>query len=703
MDRLTKWITEHNKLIVVTFVILSLICAVLFFTVKVNYDMTEYLPEDAQSTEALKLMSEEFSTAVPNARVMKPDVSITEAADIKQQILNAPGVTEVMWLDNIADIKTPVEMMDESILNQYYKDGAAIYDVVIEPDMEVKATNVIYDIIGEEGGISGIAANVAYSRSQIVTEVLSACSILLPAIIVVLLLTTNSWISPLLFLSTIGVAVIINMGTNVIFGSISYVTQSVSPILQLAVSLDYAIFLLGSFERFRKTEKDPKIAMQLAIKESFVSIAASAATTVLGFLALVFMRFGIGSDLGLNLVKGVALSYISAVVFLPALALCCVKLLDKTTHKTIIPEIKKAGDLFVKIRIPALLLVILLVVPCYMAQSRSDFFYGNGTPAPDSRYGLDTIKINERFGENTSIVLMVPKGDMGREAQLSEELKQIPHVTSVMGYASTVGSSIPTEFLSKDITSNFYSENYARIIVNTDTPEEGGAAFDVVRDVREAASKYYTENYSCGQSANLYDIKDVVRGDSGRVNGLAIVFIFLTLLISFKSITLPFILIFVIESAIWINLSTPYFTDTSLVYLGYLVINTVQLGATIDYAILLTDGYVTRRRTMYSIQAVKGTINDNIISIITSGLILSAAGMALKLSSSMEIVRSLGQLLFRGTLLSVAMVQLALPALLILFDGLTARLSKGQFLMKEHEEHKWKKHKKNINREVSDK
>ena len=293
---------------------------------------------------------------------------------------------------------------------------------------------------------------------------------------------------------------------------------------------------------------------------------------------------------------------------------------------------------------------------------------------------------------------MVPKGDMGREAELSEELKEIPHVTSVLGYAATVGSSIPTEFLSKDITSNFYSENYARIIVNTDTPEEGGHAFELVSDVRELASKYYEENYSCGQSANLYDIKDVVRGDSGLVNGLAIAFIFLTLLISFKSLSLPFILIFVIESAIWINLSTPYFTDSPLVYLGYLVINTVQLGATIDYAILLTDGYVTRRRSMGSLAAVKGTINDNIISIITSGLILSAAGMALKISSSMEIVKALGLLLFRGTLLSVAMVQLALPALLILFDPLTARLTKGSFLIEKH--HKQRKDKTG---EVSDK
>lgn len=688
MDRLAKWITKHSKLIVIAFALMSIISAVLFFTVKVNYDMTRYLPEDAQSTLALHLMSDEFATAVPNARVMAPNVSVTEAADLKRQMQEIDGVAEVMWLDDIVDLKMPIETLDPSMVNQYYKDGYAIYDVVIEQDMEVSATNKIYDIIGEDGGITGIAANVAYSQNQIVREVVGACVVLLPSIIIILLLTTNSWISPMLFLLTIGVAVIINMGTNVIFGSISYITQSVSPILQLAVSLDYAIFLLGSFERFRKTEKDPETAMQLAIKESFVSIAASAATTVLGFLALVFMRFGIGSDLGLNLVKGVALSYISAVVFLPALSLCCIKLIDKTEHKRIIPELHKIGTALVKIRIPALIIVIILVIPCFLAQSRSDFFYGNGAPAPGSRYGEDTIKINETFGENTAIVLMVPKGDIGRESEMCKELQKIPHVTSVLSYASTVGSSIPAEFLSKDITSNFYSENYARIIVNTDTPEEGGHAFDVVKDVREVASEYYEENYSCGQSANLYDMKYVVLGDTNLVNGLAIVFILLTLLISFKSLNLPVILIFVIESAIWINLSTPYFTDTPLVYLGYLVINTVQLGATIDYAILITDGYVVRRRTMNKLAAVMGTINDNLISLVTSGLILSTAGLSLKISSSMEIVKALGGLLFRGTLLSMAMVIMALPALLILFDTLTVRLTKGEFLNKKHEPHR---------------
>lgn len=675
MEHLSHWIIGHRKLILAVFIVLALVCAVLFFGVDVNYSMVDYLPDDSESTVALNIMNEEFSASVPNARVMVPDLTLTQAVEMKAGIAAVDGVTEVLWLDDIVDLKTPLETQDSATVEAYYKDGAALYTVTIADGMEVSATNALYSLIGEDGAITGDAVNTAYSRESVVTEVVSAACILVPLIIVILLLTTTSWIAPLLFLVTIGVAVIINMGSNIVFGSVSYITQSVSPILQLAVSLDYAIFLLNSFDRFRQTEPDAAVAMQKAVHQSSSSIAASALTTVFGFLALVFMRFRIGSDLGINLVKGVILSYISVMVFLPALALGSVKLLDKTRHRRIIPEMRGIGRGLVRIRIPMLILVLLLVVPCFLGQSRTDFLYGNGDPAAGSRYAADTEKINSEFGESTAIVLLVPRGDTGAETKLCAELGQTEHVTSVISYVTSVGSSIPDGFLSDGIVSNFYSENYSRIIVYTDTGTEGSDAFAVVEAVRSAASEYYGEYWACGESANLYDIKNVVNEDSSLVNGIAIVFILLTLLVTFRSLTLPVILIFVIESAIWINLSIPYFTGTPLVYLGYLVINTVQLGATVDYAILMTDGYVTNRRLMPKREAVEKTLGDNFISVLTSGLILSAAGMVLNQTSTMDVVKTLGLLLARGTLLSLAMVLLALPALLMLLDPLTARLT----------------------------
>ena len=486
MDAFTLGITRRRRLVIAIFLICTVVCTVLFLGVGVNYDLTDYLPEDAESTVALDIMMSEFGSGVPNTRVMAVDLTIAEAQELKAEIAAVPGVEDVMWLDDVADLTTPVELMDEDTVSQYWKDGKALYSVTIEDGREVEATDAIHELIGEGGAISGNAASTASVQKLVVSEVVGAALVLVPLIIVLLLLTTTSWIAPLLFLVTIGVAVILNMGSNVIFGEISFITQSVSPIMQLAVSLDYAIFLLNSFERHRKEVPDPQEAMRMAIKESFSSIAASAATTVFGFLALIFMRFGIGSDLGLNLVKGVALSYISVMVFLPALALAGMKLMDKTHHKRIIPELGRVGRVLVKVRIPALILVILVVVPCFLGQSRADFLYGMGNPDPGVQYGADTELINSEFGESQAIVLLVPRGDPGAEAELAEELAEIDHVTSVMSYAGTVGK-IPSGFLSEDIVSQFYSDNYARIIIYTDTGEEGEDAFAVVTAVREAA------------------------------------------------------------------------------------------------------------------------------------------------------------------------------------------------------------------------
>mgnify|MGYP005794198527 CR=1 FL=1 len=674
MDGLTRGITRHKKLVIAIFLVATVISAVLILGVSVNYDLTDYLPEDSESTIALDLMYEEFGSGVPNTRVMVRNLTLTGAVETKAKIAQAPGVTGVMWLDDTQDMSTPIELMDSATVEQYWHDGTALYQVTIEEGRESEAVAALYEMLGSDVAISGNSANTASMQNLVVSEVVGAASILIPIIIIILLLTTTSWISPALFLLTIGVAVLINMRTNVVFGEISFVTQSVSPILQLAVSLDYAIFLLNSFGRHRQEVDSSETAMRLAIKESFSSIAASAATTLFGFMALMFMRFGIGSDLGLNLMKGIVLSYVSVMVFLPALALASVKLLDKTSHRPIIHTGKRLGRALVKVRIPALILVLIAVIPCYLAQTRADFLYGNGTPDTRTDYGRDTVAINEEFGESNALVLLVPRGDPGAEAKMAEELAGIDHVTSVLSYAGTVGA-VPEGFLDESIVSQFYSDGYARIIMYTDTSEEGDEAFAVVEQVRATADKYYSESWLCGQSANLYDMRDVVTADSTLVNWIAIGFIFLTLLVTFKSATLPFILLFVIEAAIWINLSVPYFADQPLVYIGYLVINTVQLGATIDYAILMTNGYTANRRTMGKREAVVATLNTNFESVLTSGVILTAAGLCLGFVSSLQVVAELGILLARGTVLSMAMVVLALPALLMLFDPLTARLT----------------------------
>jgi len=502
-----------------------------------------------------------------------------------------------------------------------------------------------------------------------VSEVLNAVAILLPIIVIILIISTTSWIEPLLFLLTTGIAVIINMGTNIIYSEISFITLTVSPILQLAVSMDYAIFLLHSFSDFR-SDHEPQEAMILAMKQSFSTVAASAATTVIGFAALIFMRFGIGADLGLNLFKGVALSFISVMVFLPAVTLLCHNAIDKTRHIKLIPSFKKAGNVLMKLRIPFFILALMIVVPAFLAQSNTEFLYGTGAVTNASRLGKDASIIKEKCGEENMLALLVPKEDPGKEIELCDALNKIPNVKSVVSYVTAVGSEIPREFVPEDAVQQFYSENYSRIIIYTDTEEESQDTFDTIQAVIDTAAKYYDTHYLAGQSATLFDMKNVVSIDTGIVNLLAIIGIFIVLLVTFRSLSLPFLLLFTIETAIWINLSFPYFSGNALSFIGYLIISTVQLGATVDYAILFTNTYLYNRKTLDKKDAMRLTTEDNLTSVLTSAGILATAGFALAYTSSNSIISDLGTLLGRGTLLSLAMVSLVLPALLVLFDGI---------------------------------
>ena len=641
------------------------------FAVSVNYNMAEYLPEDAQSTKAMNVMDEEFDGSIPNTRVMIEDVTIQEALVYKSELASIDGVSDVTWLDDAIDIKTPIEMADPDTVESYYKDNNALFSFSIREGDEVPVTDAIYDLIGEDNAMAGEALNTATQQKMAFTETMYAAGLLIPIIIIILILSTSSWIEPVFFLTAIGVSVLINLGTNIFLGEISFVTQSVAPILQLAVSLDYAIFLLHSFTDFRQKAKDPKEAMLLAMKRSFPAIAASASTTFFGFIALTFMDFEIGSDLGLNLVKGIILSFISVMVFLPALTLMFYKWIDKTQHKPILPSIKNIGSGVMKLKIPSLLLVLLLLVPAYLAQSQTNFIYGIGEQPESTRAGGDIIKIEEEFGKNTSIVLLVPKGDVAKEEELVQDLEGNEHVKSVLSYVNTVSAAIPPEYLDESVTEQFYSENYSRIILQTNTDTEGELAFGLIEDVQDVTKKYYGDDfYSLGESVTLYDMKNVVQKDNTIVNLLTVITIAIVLLVTFKSISFPVILLLTIQSSVWINLSIPYFTDSSLVFVGYLIVSTVQLAATVDYGILLTEQYKENRKEMPALKAIKKTIDEKIFAISVSASILSSVGFILWITSSNPIVASIGLLLGRGALLAFIMVVLFLPAVLVIFDRL---------------------------------
>lgn len=669
MHSYTNFVIRHKKLIAAVFVLLAVLCAVLALRVQVNYNMVDYLPETAQSTKAVQIMQDSFSQAMPNANVMIRDVSLTQAASYKQTLMQIPGVEGVIWLDDTVDLKTPIETCDPDTVAGFYKDGNALYSVTIAEGQEVETIDAIRETFGQACAVSGEAADTASMRGATNTEVTNAVIILVPAIILLLVLSTSSWIEPLLFLVAIGVSIVISMGTNTLTGEISFVTNGVAPVLQLAVSLDYAIFLLHSFEAYRATEKTPEAAMGKAMQKSVKAIAASAVTTLFGFVALAFMKFGIGADLGLNLTKGIVLSFISCMVFLPALTLLCYRAIDKTRHRDFLPSFRNVYRVLRGVGVVVLILVVILVVPAYLGQQRVTFTYGNVETNPDSRNYQDNQSIQQEFGYNTAMAILVPNTDVAKELALSKDLQQVQNVTSVVSYALQVGTAIPSDFLDEAITGQFYAGEYARIILYLDTPAEGDAAFSTVEAVYDVVRGYYGDSfYAAGQSANLYDMKTVVQEDNVFVNLLAIVSIFAVLVVTFRSAVLPFLLLFTIEIGIWINLAIPYFTGTSLHFMGYLVISTVQLGATVDYAILLTSYYLDNRKIMPQLQAMTQAMGEAFKSILMSGTTLTIAGIALSITSSNPIVAELGALLAKGTVLSMLMVFCLLPILLRIFD-----------------------------------
>ena len=684
MERVAKFIVARRKFILVAFVILTLVCSPMALLVSVNYNIIDYLPTSAQSTKALTIMDEEFSDAVPNAKVMVYDVSITEALEYKMEFAKVEGVTAVRWLDDMVDIKQPLGFSDQDTVGEFYKNGNALFDLAIAKGREQDAISALQDIVGPDNAVAGEAASLAAIQDAAVNEVVGAFLILVPAILIILALSTSSWIEPLLLLLSIAVAIVLNMGTNALFTDVSFVTNSVSPILQMAVSLDYSIFLLHSFAAYRKKYRDVNVAMTHAVASSFSTVASSATTTLFGFIALTFMQFLVGADLGINLAKGIIFSFLTAIVFLPAVTLAVYKLIDRTKHRPFSPSFENVHRVLSKLAIPVTIVVILAFVPSFLAQNRTDFLYGAESAGGDTRASSDGEKIKEEFGDTNTIVMLLPRGSVATERLLGDSLLELNYVSGVLSYAQTVGVEIPPEFLDTSITSQFYSAHYARLIIYADIPPEGELTFRTIGQIRDIAHEYYgDEAYTLGRSANLYDMKDVVQSDNLRVNLIAVLAIFLVLLITFRSVILPIILTFTIEVAIWVNLSIPYFADTQVNYIGYLVLCAVQLGATVDYAILLTNAYLRCRKTMAKRMAISKALGSSFKSILVSATTLSLAGFILLATSSNPIVCDIGLMLGRGTIMSFVMVVCFLPLMLQVFDPLIERFTwKAKFFNK---------------------
>lgn len=667
-------VVRRRRRVLAGYAVAAVLCALLSLLVSVNYDINDYLPPDAPSTIAIDVMEEAFGGGIPNVRAMVRDVTVPEALAYKQQIARVEGVTAVTWLDDVADVTVPLEMQDPDTVAAYYKDGAALFTITVSDDQRAEAVAAIDSLLGDAGALTGSAVSTAAATNSTVVEVAKIAAIAVLYVVFILALTTASWAEPVLIMLGMGAAILINNGTNLIFGEISFVTSAAGSILQLAVSLDYSVFLIHRFAEVRAARPGaaPGDCMVEALTKSASSILSSGLTTVIGFAALVLMQFQIGPDLGLALAKGVAFSLLTVFTFVPALVVTALPWMDKTHHKPLLPSFTGFGRLVSRIMLPMVAVLAVIMVPSYLASNANAYYYGAGHMfAADTEVGRDTEAIEAVFGQSDTYVLLVPAGDTATQSELSAALHALPQVTGIISYVDTAGSEIPPGFLDDATLAQLVSGDTTRMVLSVAADYEGDAAFALVEQVRAIAQQYYPDSwYLAGQGVSTYDLMDTITGDMAMVNFVAIAAVFLVLLVLERSLILPIVLVLCIETAIWFNLALPYFTGTMVFYIAYLIISSVQLGATVDYAILFSDRYREYRETLDKKPAIVATVATVTTSVLTTGSGLAVVGFLMGAISSNQLLAQLGNFLGVGSLASLTIVLLALPGILYLIDPL---------------------------------
>ena len=667
-----KWVIKRKAIIIAVFVCAAAVCAFIMLGVGQNYDMSKYLPEDSNSKTGIDILETEYSYN-GSAVLMLEDTGIADVLNIKQQIKSFTGIENVIWLDDATDIKQPVEMMDAQVRESFLIGDDALLQIVFAENDYAQSTHEaivqIKELLGDDVLLSGNAIDAYINVNSINNNILPGIMIALAIVLVILLVTTNSVFEVVLFLFTIGIAIALNMGTNVIFGEISYMTFASAAILQLAVSMDYSIFLLHRFGYERQLESDPAKAMARALKASFSSIMSSGLTTVVGFIALVFMSYTIGLDMGLVLAKGIVFSLLSVLFLLPALAVLFVKAIDKTKHRALLPSLKKVQHMLGgKAKYVVLGLLLVLSVVGYMAQSHNTYLYSSSNVG-DERQDTINARIGEVFGKNNDVVVLVSRGNSAGEYEMVGDLEALSCVKSVQGLYVFVDPAIPESVIPETVKTEFLSEHYSRYIVDVNTGIESDEATDAVVAIRTAVAANFDTAYVTGASPIVYDIREATSGDFSLVTILSILFVGIIIMLTFRSISIPMILLFIIEASIWINMSFPYFAGEPMIFIGYMVISAVQLGATIDYAILMTNYYLEGRKTMQKREAAEYASEKAGASILVSCLVFSAAGFTISAAFTQQAMAQLGTLIGRGALLSGALTIIVLPQLLMLLDG----------------------------------
>ena len=669
MQKVFEKLVIHRKAVIAFYVVIVVLCALLSTKVQVNTDLTEYLPSDSDSTIALTTMNEQFSDGIPNAQMMVSDIDILDAAKLEKQIRDVDGVLAVTGIADQNPYHAPYEALSEDAVSQYYRDGNALYTLTIDTEKRVVVLDELAGLTDKETSFTGSFVSAKSTQRSVTREIFTAVGIVVVFAILLFLLTLDSWITPLLLVGALLSAVAINAGTNIVFGSISSVTNTAASVLQMGVSVDYFIFILHRYREFKDQGLSAQDAMVAAMTHSLSSVLSSSLTTIIGFAALISMRYRIGLDMGLVLSKGVAISLICAFTLLPCLVLASGRLLKKTHHTPLVHDATALARASARVRKPGMALFGILLVVALAAQPLAHYYYGSSHLYPEEhQVTIDKEKIDAVFGQKNTIALLVPVGFPAEESQLARELEATPEVISVTSYATTVGYRIPPEAIFSDTRSELMSGEYSRLVVTLDADEESEETFALLDRIENTAQAHYQDKvHMVGTSASTKDLKQVITADNRTVNAIAILAIFLVLCLTMRSIKLAALLTLCIKASIWVSMLYAIVASDWLFYIGNLIVSSILLGTTVDYAILVTNRYREFSKTESTDKALHDSIACSAVSVLTSALILGAAGALLGFICTDQLTAQLGWMLARGTALAAIVVLFVLPGFLKLF------------------------------------
>ncbi len=683
--RFAKAVVKHRIPILIIALILLVPSTLGMLTTRINYDMLTYLPEDMDTVIGQDYLMEDFGKGAFSMIVVE-DMDAKQVSEMKAKLEQVEHVDSVIWYDSFADISLPMEMLPDKIRSEFNTDNATMlavfFDSATSADVTMDAIREIRAICGKQCFVAGMSALVTDLKDLCEQEEPIYVGIAVALACLAMMIFLDGWLVPFVFLASIGISILINLGSNRFLGEISYITKALAAVLQLAVTMDYSIFLWHSYNEQRASIADSKEAMAVAIHETLTSVVGSSITTIAGFAALCFMSFTLGKDLGIVMAKGVLLGVISCVTVLPSLILVLDKPLQKTRHRSIIPNMNGLAKGVTRFFAVFLILFIALLPVSYYGYDKTndEVYYDMGQCLPeDMEYVIANTKLSEEFDIASTHMVLVDASLSSKDVTaMIDEMEQVEGVKYVLGLESVIGSEVPREMLPESITSILRSDRWELLLINSSYKVASDDVNHQIDQLNAVLKKYDPTGMLIGEAPCMKDMIETTDHDFKVVNAVSIVAIFVIIALVEKSLSLPFILIAVIELAIFINLGLPHYLGQSLPFIAPICISTIQLGATVDYAILMSTRYKAERNSGKSKrEAINIALSTSIPSIIVSGLGLFSATFGVAVYSDIDIISSMCMLMARGAVVSMLCVIFILPALLMLFDGLIRHTTLG--------------------------